>query len=563
MSRIFEIGDRYVDEIAALEPGLATALGVPGHEREMPNLSPEGPGRVAELNRRTLADLSAALVTGEPDRIARDVMQERLSVSVDLFDAREYQRALRNIACPLQGVRQIFDLMSRETEEDWSNVAARLKLVPKSLAGYRVSLALGQDTGISASSRQAREGAEQARVFSGLAASEGKQSFFTTLGEMYKKVAAEKGFPESLSRDMEDGVAAAKEGYTEMHRYLRNTYLPKAPEREAAGEERYKLMSRSFLGATIDPKETYQWGWEELHRIEDEMRTTAAKILPGGDMDAVTELLETDPARVVEGVEAYQRWLQQLHDEALAKLHGTHFEIPDSIRRVEVMIPPPGSALAAYYTGPSEDLKRPGRTWWPVGDSTKFPKWGDVTTVYHEGVPGHHLQVASVRLQQEKLSRFQRVLTFISGHGEGWALYSERLMAELGYLDNPDYYLGMLSGQALRAVRVVIDIGMHLELPIPAGETFHPGETWNHDLAVEFAVDKTRRPRPFMESEVLRYLGWPGQAISYKVGERYWIDAREIAKTRMGAAFDLKSFHTEALNLGPMGLEQLQRELAA
>jgi uncharacterized protein (DUF885 family) len=254
-------------------------------------------------------------------------------------------------------------------------------------------------------------------------------------------------------------------------------------------------------------------------------------------------------------------WLQELHDQALAELHGRHFDIPEPIRKIEVMIPPPGGAAAAYYTGPSEDLSRPGRTWWPTGGNMKFPKWGDVTTVYHEGVPGHHLQVATAQMQRENLSRYQRLLTFISGHGEGWALYAERLMGELGYLENPDYYLGMLSGQALRAVRVIVDIGMHLELPIPAGERFHPGEVWNYDLAVDFSTQRTGRPKWFMESEIVRYLGWPAQAISYKVGERFWLEVREAAKKAKGAAFDLKAFHTHALNVGPMGLEQLQREL--
>ncbi len=563
MSRIFEIADKYVDDIAALEPSLATAIGVPGHEREMPDLSPEGPARIAELNRRTATALNAAEPEGKPDRIARDVMLERLGVSLETYEAKEYLRALRIIASPLQGVRQVFDLMAKETEEDWSNIAARLKLVPETLAGYRQTLSKGLRTKLSASKRQAAEGAEQARVFGNLAATEGKPSYFTMLNALFEKARNEMGFSDALRTDIEEGVAAAIAGYAQMHAYLRDEYLPKASENEAAGRDRYQLMSRAFLGAKIDLEETYRWGWEELHRIEDEMRRTADRIIPGGSMGEVTELLETDPARVVEGEENYQRWLQELHDQALEELHGKHFEIPDSIRRVEVMIPPPGGALAAYYTGPSEDLSRPGRTWWPTGGNTRFPKWGDVTTVYHEGVPGHHLQVASVRLQAENLSRYQRLLTFISGHGEGWALYAERLMAELGYLDNPDYYLGMLSGQALRAVRVIIDIGMHLELAIPAGESFHPGETWNHDLAVDFATERTRRPRQFMASEVVRYLGWPAQAISYKVGERYWLRTRDAARKKQGSAFDLKSFHTDALNLGPMGLAQLEKELAA
>jgi uncharacterized protein (DUF885 family) len=562
MSRIFDIADKYVDDIAALEPSLATAIGVPGHEREMPDLSPEGPARIAALNRATLAALAAAPAEGEPDRVARDVMAERLGVSLESYEAGEYLRSLRIIAGPLSGVRQVFDLMPRETEDHWSNIAARLKLVPETLAGYRQTLSEGLRRGKSSSKRQAAECAEQARVFGGLAEGEGKPSFFTTLKAGFDAAKTEKGFSDALAADMVAGMAAAREGYAGMHAYLRDEYHPATTDREAAGRERYALAARSFLGASIDPEETYRWGWEELHRIEDEMRKTADRIIAGASMEDVTKLLETDPDRVVEGEDNYRQWLQDLHDQALEELHGKHFDIPDSIRRVEAMIPPPGGALAAYYTGPSEDLTRPGRTWWPTGGNTRFPKWGDVTTVYHEGVPGHHLQVATVRLQAEKLSRYQRVLTFISGHGEGWALYAERLMAELGYLDNPDYYLGMLSGQALRAVRVIIDIGMHLELPIPAGETFHPGETWNHDLAVDFATEQTGRPRQFMASEVVRYLGWPAQAISYKVGERYWLQIREAARRKAGDGFNLKAFHTNALNLGPMGLEQLEKELA-
>ncbi len=556
MSRVFEIADRYVDDIATLEPALATALGITGHDHEMPNLSPEGPGKVAELNRETLRRLDEAKDESDTDRVARAVIQERLGVSLDTYEAGEYLRALRNIASPLQGVRQVFDLMPKETAEHWSNIASRLNLVPQALAGYRQSLALGLERGLNASQRQAKEGAEQARVWSGLA---DKPSFFDQLREQF---AASGVASNGLAADIETGTTASKEGYAETYRYLSEEYGPQTSEREAAGRERYQLLSRVFLGASIDLEETYRWGWEELYGIEEEMRKTAEKIKPGATIAEATDLLENDPARSVEGVEDYQRWLQELHDEALSDLHGKHFDIPDEIRVIEVMIPPPGGALAQYYTGPSEDFTRPGRTWWPTGDATRFPKWSDVSTAYHEGVPGHHLQVGTVRLYPETLSRYQRLLTFISGHGEGWALYAERLMSELGYLDNPDYYMGLLSAQALRSVRVIIDIGMHLELKIPAGERFHPGETWNHDLALDFAVERALRPRTFMASEVVRYLGWPAQAISYKVGERTWLRARESARKAAGDSFDLKAFHTKALSIGPMGLAQLESELA-
>ena len=557
MSRVFEIADRYVDDIAALQPSLATALGIAGHDHEMTDLSPEGPGKVAELNRNTLRQLDEAADESEADRVAREVMQERIGVSLDTYEAGEYLRALRNIASPLQGVRQVFDLMPKETEEHWSNIASRLNRVPETLVGYRQSLSLGLERDLNASKRQASEGAKQAHVWGGLS---DRPSYFDQLREQFTASGITSN---GLAADIETGAKAAKEGYAEMHRYLSEDYEPKTSEREAAGRERYQLMSRVFLGASIDLEETYRWGWEEQYRIEEEMRKTAEKIKPGATIAEVTDLLESDPERSVEGVEDYQRWLQELHDEALGDLHDKHFAIPDKIRVMEVMIPPPGGALAPYYTGPSEDFTRPGRTWWPTGDAARFPKWGDVSTVYHEGVPGHHLQVATVRLYPETLSRYQRLLTFISGHGEGWALYAERLMSELGYLENPDYYMGLLSAQALRSTRVIIDIGMHLELKIPDGDRFHPGETWNHDLALDFAAERALRPRTFMASEIVRYLGWPAQAISYKVGERSWLTARENSQKAAGDSFDLKAFHTKALSIGPMGLAQLERELAS
>jgi uncharacterized protein (DUF885 family) len=215
-----------------------------------------------------------------------------------------------------------------------------------------------------------------------------------------------------------------------------------------------------------------------------------------------------------------------------------------------------------YYTGPSEDFSRPGRTWYPTLGKTRFPLWGEVSICYHEGVPGHHLQIAQVRYLADTLSRWQRTLAGTSGHAEGWALYAERLMGELGYLEDPAFELGMLRAQAMRAVRVVVDIGLHLELAIPPTERYHPGETWTPDLALPFVIERSKFPPDFMASEVDRYLGLPGQAISYKVGERVWLDARAEARARRGDAFDLKAFHRRALDLGPMGLAQLERELA-
>ena len=216
-----------------------------------------------------------------------------------------------------------------------------------------------------------------------------------------------------------------------------------------------------------------------------------------------------------------------------------------------------------YYSKPSEDWSRPGRMWWSVPEGIDtFATWKEVTTVYHEGVPGHHLQISQTIADRENLNRWQRQMGWVSGHGEGWALYAERLMGELGYLGDPGAHLGMLDGQLLAAAQVALDIGLHLELEIPQGTGWREGERWNNEIGWEFLRAHSSRDEAHLRFELHRSLGWPGQAPSYKLGERIWLQAREEAKARAGDAFSLRDFHSKALSLGSMGLDPLREALA-
>jgi len=386
-------------------------------------------------------------------------------------------------------------------------------------------------------------------------------NFFPGLVE--RVVAANPDLPGSLAAALDRNAAAANAAVADVARFLRTELAPLGTERQAVGHDVYRLASRHFLGASIDLHETYAWAFEELARLESDMRTVADKIVPGGTVDDAVVALDAEPERNIEGKDAFRRWMQELADQAIADLHGTHFDIPEPVRRIECSIAPTSDG-AVYYTGPSEDFSRPGRMWWAVpAGITTFSTWREVTTVYHEGVPGHHLQVAQTAYRADVLNRWQRLLCWVSGHGEGWALYAERLMDELGYLADPGDKLGMLDGQALRAARVIVDIGMHLELPVPADNPFgfRPGERWTPELGWEFMREHCRMPDEYLRFELNRYLGWPGQAASYKVGERIWFAARDEAKARKGTAFDLQAFHRDALNLGSVGLDVLQASL--
>jgi uncharacterized protein (DUF885 family) len=457
------------------------------------------------------------------------------------------------IVSGLHDVRSVFDLMDTSTEQGWRDVDARLTAVPEALDGYRRTLLESADQGRVSARRQYAEVAGQVEQWTGRRST---RSIFATL--------VEEAPDGPLKADLERHAVEATEAFAAFGRFLSDEMVPRGREQDAVGREQYALASRYFLGATVDLEETYAWGWEELRRIEDEMEKTADGFVPGGSIADAARLLDEDPERSIEGKERFRDWMQELADRTVSALAGTHFDIPEPVRRIECRIAPTQDG-GIYYTGPSEDFSRPGRMWWSVPEGvTRFSPWREVTTVYHEGVPGHHLQVGQTNYRSESLNRWQRLLCWVSGSGEGWALYAERLMDELGYLSDPADRLGMLDAQGLRAARVVADIGMHMQLPIPAPNPFgfHPGERWTAELVYEFMRAHSRIDDATLRFEVNRYLGWPGQAPSYKVGERLWLRAREESRARQGAGFDLRTFHRQALDLGSVGLDPLMTSLA-
>lgn len=556
MSRIFDIADRYIDQIADLQPIVATYFGVPGHETEMPDNSPAGDAAQADLDRSTLRELKKVEPIDERDRLARDVMVEEIEISLEAYEAGEQYRGMNILHSPFQSARQIFDLMPRETKHEWDNIAARMSRVPDALSSYRQTLDEGVLKGETTTRRQVHGVIEQAKVYSGQGSD---PSFFDQLVSAYDATNLTDG---ALRERLVSAAHDASKAFANFGIFLSENHLNDAKDQDGVGRDRYELKARSYLGAQIDFEETYNWGWEQVRWAEAEMAITSDKIVPGGDFFAAKELLDQDPTRSIQGTDAFKGWMQDLQDQTIDDLNGTHFDIAEPVKTVEVMIAPPGGALAMYYTGPSEDFSRPGRTWYPVPEGKdRFPLWGEVSIVYHEGVPGHHFQIATTISLGDQLSRFQKLAAGTSGYVEGWGLYAERLMGELGYLDNPDYYLGMLGSQLFRSQRVVVDIGMHLGLRIPNDSNFHPGEVWTPSLALEFMEPTSPFGPQFMVSEIDRYLGMPGQAISYKVGERYWLEARQQAKNKAGSNFDLKAWHNRALDLGPMGLAQMQREM--
>jgi uncharacterized protein (DUF885 family) len=547
--------EQYVNDYVNLDPLAATYLGIAGHDHELTDISLEGFAAREELDRRALADVAGLDPVDEREQAAKDAFLERLTVALDQYDAKTPQSQISVVVSELHQIRQMFDLMNTEGEEAWAAINARLARIPAALQDYRQTLIRSAEQGHVSAKRQISEITAQIRSWTG---QEGES------GDFFSGLAAQADAPDTLREQVSRSATEASSAFAAFGEFLQRNLLPLGRDKDAVGREQYARDSRYFLGATIDLDETYAWGWEELARIEADMATVADKITPGGSVDEAVAALDADPRYLITGKENFRNWMQELADRTISDMADVHFDIPDPIRRIECCLAPTSDG-GIYYTGPSEDFSRPGRMWWAVPDGiTDFSTWREVTTVYHEGVPGHHLQVAQTAYRSELLNRWQRLMCWVSGHGEGWALYSERLMDDLGYLDDPADKLGMLDAQGFRAARVIVDIGMHLELEIPADNPFgfHPGETWTSELGLEFMRQHCRMDDAFVTFEVNRYLGWPGQAPSYKVGERIWLQARDEAQARQGADFDLKAFHRAALDLGALGLDPMRQALA-
>ena len=557
---IDRIAEEWVDTIVELAPTVGTYIG--RENGALADYSPTGSDAVAAAERAVLARLEAATEVDAVDAVTRADLSAELRLSLAEHEAGEHLRDLNVIASPMQDIRDVFDLMSTETAGDWELVAQRLRAVPSAVAGYRVSLAEGAARNLTPALRQVTEVAAQARRTAGSATAPG---YFATL------VQAASGTPETpavdaaLARELESAAAEAAAAYAEFAGFLETDLAPRAPEADAFGRDRYALASEGFLGARVDLDETYEWGIEELARMVEEQERIAAEIVggsvrPGVVAEAIAHL-DRDETRKLHGTDELQRWMQRTSDRAVAELGATQFEIPAEIRRLECMIAPTQEG-GIYYTGPSDDFSRPGRMWWsvPAGVET-FDTWRELTTVYHEGVPGHHLQIGQAVVNRGTLNEWRRQLAGTSGHAEGWALYAERLMEQLGYLDDPADRFGMLDGQRMRAARVVLDIGVHLGKQRP-----HGGGVWTGDYAFEFMRQHVNMEASFVRFEVLRYLGWAGQAPSYKIGQRIWEELRDAARahaTGSGSSFDIKDFHRRALALGGVRLDTLQRALRA
>ena len=531
------VADRYLETSAALDPCGATESGIAGYDDQITDYSPDGVVARAEAARTALRELDATAPADAADAVTVAAMRERLGVLLDLHEAGLDMGELNVIACPLQTMRDVFDLMPTDTEQDWTTISRRLAQIPQRAAGYADGLRAAVSAGRAPAARQVRRGIEQSGQ----------------IQELFVRMVTEAApGTDALRDELHRHAQEAANAYAGLARVLREDVGPHARDTDGCGREAYRVLSRSFLGAAVDLDESYEWGLELLRGIVAEQDAIADRLYPGATAAEALRRLDGERRYLIHGTEALARWMQELSDRAVESLADTHFDIAEPLRQLECRIAPTHTG-GIYYTGPSEDLSRPGRMWWsvPLGVDT-FHTWQETTTVFHEGVPGHHLQIGRAVVLGDQLNRWRRMGCWVSGHGEGWALYAERLMAELGWLDDAGNRMGMLDAQRFRAARVVIDIGVHCGLTAP------DGGTWDAERAWAFLQSHSAMAEENLRFELDRYLGWPGQAPSYAIGQRIW---QQLRADMLARGLSLKDFHSRALDLGGLPLEVLRSAL--
>ena len=531
----------FVYDLAALSPTDATAWGIPGFDGELQDFSPDYWEAVADRTREMIADVDA-FDDGtddsddeddfdEVDHVTAAVLRDRLCLDLDLHHHGENLALLNNIASPVQTIRDTLLIMPTDTPEQIDAVRSRLSKVPAALAGYRESLAEAAGHGHVAPIRQIDE------LYSQCQDLVESPSLLDNIG---------------LEKDSAE-VETAKKAFEEMGDWLSEQLATHAPKEDAVGRERYQRFSHLFVGDTVDLDEAYTWGLERLHEIDAEQQAIARQLYDTDDVRQAFRRLNDEPDYTLHGTDALLEWMQKTADRAVDALHGTAFDIPEPVQTIECCIDPAGTG-GIFYTPPSDDFSRPGRMWWSVpAGQEKFHTWQELTTVFHEGVPGHHLQIGQTLVERQNLNLWRRVACWNSGHGEGWALYAEQLMEELGHHEDPGTRMGLLDAQRLRAARVVLDIGVHLGKKVPEGTM-----TWDATYAKAFLRENTAMDEANLRFELNRYLGWPGQAPSYALGQRLWQQTRDDA---VAQGMTVPEFHSKALSLGSIPMSILREQL--
>jgi len=533
--------EQYEFDLKAL-PETATQYGDYRYNDRLNDRSLAAAHSAHEADARFLARLMAIDTAGfgEQDRLSHEVMQRTLQQRIDNYRFREFEMPVTQ----LDGVQfQLADLplaVPLDSVKGYEDYIARLHQVPRTFEQTQQVLRAGMKDHLMPVRFLLEQIPAQCQgIIEADPFLQPSASFPDSIGPADR---------DRLTKAINEAVnSEVLPAYRDFANFIATEYAPQgrtllSVSALPGGQSRYLNDIRFHTTVTnMTPAQIHALGQREIDRIESEM-LALARAQGFADLESFRDSLHSNPKYVPlssqQIVDDYARYIGQMRPK-LPELFGL---LPDSPLTVEAM-PPFQSADATHYNQGSPDGKRPGRVVVATSDFSERSLIDDESTAYHEGIPGHHLQI-SIAQQLTDLPQFRRHVNN-SGYVEGWALYAEQLGKEVGFYQDPGSDYGRLSNELFRAVRLVVDTGIH-------------SMGWSREQVVEFFRQSHAVDEPTIQSETDRYIAWPGQALSYMLGQLKFRELRERARSELGARFDIRAFHDEMLNAGMLPLDLLE-----
>ena len=530
-------------------PEFASILGDKRYNDKLSDFSQAAIERDQKVTRDYLKKFEAIDTTGFPEqeRLNKELMVRNLTNSVHDEKFKGWEMPVTQFGGIHIDLPELVTSLSFTTVKDYDDYIARLKQAPRAFDENMIQMRKGMRDHLMPPEILLKQVVEQANNIAVQKAED------TPFAEPIKK------FPNQFSaadqKRLREGVLAAIDQsvlptYKKFVAFVRDEYAPRGRKDIGIwalpqGEERYRVAVQRLTTTNMAPADIHELGLKEVARIEAEQLAIAKK-LGYSDLKSFKESLKSNPKLHPTSKQQIIDEYNQYESQMWAKLPELFGRLPKA--KLEVM-PVPAymeKQSATHYNQGTRDGSRPGHVFVNTYDFAHQTTISNESTAYHEGVPGHHMQI-SIAQELPELPPFRRN-AFYSAFIEGWALYSERLGKEVGFYQDPYNDFGRLDDEILRAVRLVVDTGIHYK-------------KWDREQVVQYMRDHTSNAEAGIQSETDRYIAWPGQALAYKVGQLTILRLREKAKAELGDKFDIRAFHDEVLGAGALPLDVLEKRI--
>ena len=482
------------------------------------------------------------------EQLNRELMVRQLRQNVDGARFKDWEMPLAQNSGIHIDAPMIVSALPFDTVKDYDDYIKRLQALPKLFDETRVQMEKGVKDQLMPPKFLIPKIVKQCEDVAAMRPS--KSPFAEPLKKFPKDFsAADKA---RLTKEVLAAVRAhVNPAYKKLATYTKAQYLPHGRKEVGMwslpdGAARYAFKAKNSTTTDMSPEEIHQLGLSEVARIEGQMLETAQK-LGFKDLKTFNKALAANPATHPKSrqeiIDLYQKYTDQMYTQ-LPQQFGVLPKAKVEIIKVEEFREK-GASAAAYMPG-SVDGKRPGRVMVNTGEFKDRSTISIETTALHEGVPGHHMQIA-IAQEIEALPMFRQQGNY-TAYAEGWALYSERLGEELGFFKDPYSYYGHLQDEMLRAIRLVVDTGLHYK-------------KWNRQQVVDFFHDHSGIEEVDVQSETDRYIVWPGQALGYKIGQLKILELRDYARKELGTGFDIRKFHDQVLGAGALPMDVLEKHI--